>query len=82
MVPWLFSHVSCPNERLDYVAEHGPYRVDGDEHSGAALIAIGSLVAVHPVAEPLRHTSTEANPFSPAWPWHPWPSMSGTEERS
>lgn len=34
---------------------------------GLVLVAIALVVAAHTVLEPLFHTSTEANPFSPLW---------------
>ena len=34
---------------------------------GLVLFAIALVVAAHTVLEPLFHTSTEANPFSPLW---------------
>lgn len=34
---------------------------------GLALIVIGVVVAVHMMIEPLYHTSSEANPYSPLW---------------
>ena len=35
--------------------------------TGAVLILIGALVAIHTVVEPLYHASTQANPYSPNW---------------
>ena len=34
---------------------------------GLILIVIGVAVAVHMMIEPLYHTSSEANPYSPLW---------------
>ena len=34
---------------------------------GVVLIAIGVLVAVHTIFEPLYHVSSEASPYSPVW---------------
>ena len=34
---------------------------------GVVLIAIGAVVAVHMVVEPLYHASSEASPYSPIW---------------
>lgn len=34
---------------------------------GVVLIIIAAIVAIHTVIEPLYHTSTEENPYSPAW---------------
>ena len=35
--------------------------------SGAVLVVMALVVAVHTVVEPLYHTSTEDSPYSPAW---------------
>ena len=35
--------------------------------AGVALIAIGVMVAVHTIIEPLYHVSSESSPYSPAW---------------
>jgi len=35
--------------------------------SGAVLVAMAVVVAVHTVVEPLYYTSTEESPYSPAW---------------
>ena len=32
---------------------------------GVYLIAVGAIVAVHTIIEPLYHTSTEAAPYTP-----------------
>ncbi len=34
---------------------------------GISLIAVGVVVAVHMIVEPLYHVSSEANPYSPVW---------------
>ena len=34
---------------------------------GILFLAIGTAVAVHTIIEPVYHTSTEAQPYSPAW---------------
>lgn len=34
---------------------------------GLVLIAIGAVVAIHTIIEPLYHTSSEASPYSPIW---------------
>ncbi|MYJ52086.1 MAG: hypothetical protein F4093_05380, partial [Gammaproteobacteria bacterium] len=34
---------------------------------GIALIAIGAIVAVHTIVEPLYHVSSDAYPYSPLW---------------
>ena len=34
---------------------------------GVVLVAIGTVVAVHMIVEPLYHASSEANPYSPIW---------------
>ena len=35
--------------------------------TGAVLILIGALVAIHTVIEPLYHASSQTNPYSPNW---------------
>ena len=34
---------------------------------GGVLLAIGAVVAVHPIIEPLYHVSSAASPYSPMW---------------
>lgn len=34
---------------------------------GLFLVAVGIVVAVHTIIEPLYHVSSEANPYSPVW---------------
>ena len=34
---------------------------------GVVLVAIGTVVAVHMIVEPLYHASSEVNPYSPIW---------------
>ena len=34
---------------------------------GGVLLAIGAVVAVHPIIEPLYHMSSAASPYSPMW---------------
>ena len=34
---------------------------------GLILVAVGIVVAVHTIIEPLYHVSSEANPYSPVW---------------
>ena len=34
---------------------------------GVYLIAVAAIVAVHTIIEPLYHTSTESDPYSPNW---------------
>lgn len=36
---------------------------------GVVLILIAAIVAIHTVAEPLYHTSSESQPYSSAWNW-------------
>ena len=40
--------------------------------SGIALIAIGIVVAVHTIIEPLYHVSSEDYPYSPLWTQINW----------
>ena len=35
--------------------------------SGAVLVVMAVVVAVHTIVEPLYYTSTEESPYSPAW---------------
>ncbi len=35
--------------------------------TGAVLILIGALVAIHTVVEPLYHASSQTSPYSPNW---------------
>ena len=34
---------------------------------GGVLLAIGAVVAVHTIIEPLYHVSSAASPYSPMW---------------
>ena len=34
---------------------------------GVILMVIAAIVAIHTIADPLYHTSTEARPYSPLW---------------